>query len=184
MILRRANIYDSNDIAKVHFTTWSEFYKDRVSPEFLKYFDFEYRKKQWIKFITDGRICYVLEEKGGSIDGFIVPRIIKLSTEENIGEVLISCVNNNANFLENSQALLLSCAMLFNVNSANKMYTWLHRESSFCDVYKGLDGVENGARIERMDSKDIIKIKIEWDDITALLEEYNDILEKKILDLK
>lgn len=183
MILRRANIYDSNDIAKVHVTNWAEFYKDKVSPEFFNFFDFEYRKKYWVKFINDGRLCFVLEEKGGSIDGFIVPRITKLSSDENIGEVVYTSVNHNANYAVNTAALLYACAKLFSVNFCKSMYLWLHRDSSLADEFRNLGGVETGAKIERMDSRDMIKIKIEWNDLSKLLPELEEKIRDIILDL-
>ncbi len=177
MILRRANIYDSNDIAKVHVNAWSNFYAGRVSEAFLNHFDFEYRKKYWIRFINDNRICFVLEEKGGSIDGFIVPRLKRLNKNENIGEVMMHYVNRNNTYAKNLGALLYSCAKLFLKNNANSMFTWIHRESDYVDKYKELGGVETDAKVERMDSKDIIKIKIEWNDLDELLKKYNSVFD-------
>lgn len=183
MILRRANIYDSNDIAKVHVTNWTEFYKDKVSPEFFNFFDFEYRKRYWVKFINDGKLCFVLEEKGGSIDGFIVPKITRLTGEENIGEVVYASINSNANYAVNTAALLYACAKLFSVNSCKSMYIWLHRDSILADEFRALGGVETGAKIERMDSRDMIKIKIEWSDISILLPQLAERIQDIILDL-
>lgn len=183
MILRRANIYDSNDIAKVHYTNWTEFYKDKVSPQFLNFFDFDYRKKYWVKFINDGRICFVLEEKGGSIDGFIVPKITKLNSEENIGEIVYCSVNKNANYSVNTAALVYSCTKLFSVNQCKSMFVWLHRDNSLADEYRALGGVETGAKIERMNSKDMIKIKIEWQDINSILPVLEERIKEIILDL-
>ncbi len=182
MILRRANIYDANDIAKVHLKVWNEFYKERVSEPFLKHFNFEYRRKYWVKFINENRICFVIEEKGGSIDGFIVPVLKRVSSEENIGEISMQYLHNNQYYNENFSSLVISTAMLFNKNKANSMYTWVHRESPYIEKYKELDGVETSAKVERMDSKDVIKIKIEWNDLQSTIERHKAVLDEKIVE--
>lgn len=182
MILRRANIYDSNDIAKVHVSEWNDFYKDRVSEDFLNHFDFEYRKKYWIKFINENRICFVVEEKGGSIDGFIVPKLKRLNPNENIGEIMMQYVNHNSSYNQNVAILLYSCAKLFLKNKANSMYTWVHRESDYVDKYKELSGIETDAKVERMDSKDIIKLKIEWHELDKLIEKHDSVFNDIIIE--
>lgn len=182
MIIRKANIYDSNDIAKVHMVAWNELYANKVSPAFMEHFDFEYRKKHWIRFVNDGKLCFVLEEKGGSIDGFIVPRLKRINSEQNAGEIVMHYVNYNPNYMQNISALLFSCAKLFVKNKANSMYTWINRESAYVDRYKELSGVETEAKIERMDSKDMIKIKIEWHDLNALLVKHEAVFDDMILE--
>lgn len=177
MILRRANIYDATDIAKVHFKVWNDFHKERVSEPFLKHFNFEYRKKYWIRFINENRICFVVEEKGGSIDGFIVPGLKRLSETENVGEILLHYVNNNHNFMQNFSSLLLVSAMLYRKNNANSMYTWIHREHSNIEKYKLLGGTETSAKVDRMDSKDIIKIRLDWNDLESFIEQNQEVLE-------
>lgn len=182
MILRRANIYDATDIAKVHFKVWNDFHKERVSEPFLKHFNFEYRKKYWVKFINENRICFVVEEKGGSIDGFIVPGLKRLNENENVGEILMHYVNNNQYFMQNFSALLLSSAMLFRKNNANAMYTWIHREHGNVEKYKMLGAVETSAKVDRMDSKDIIKIKLECNDLEAFIAEHEAILNDMLVE--
>ncbi len=182
MILRRANIYDANDIAKVHLKVWNEFYKERVSEPFLKHFNFEYRRKYWVKFINENRICFVVEEKGGSIDGFIVPILKRVNKDENIGEIVMQYVNYNQNFNENFASLLVSSAMLFRKNKANSMYTWVHRESQYIDKYKELGAVETSAKVDRMDSKDVIKIKLEWKNLDEMIANHQSVLDSKIVE--
>ncbi len=182
MILRRANIYDATDIAKVHLKVWNEFYKDRVSEPFLKHFNFEYRKKYWVRFINENRICFVVEEKGGSIDGFIVPGLKRLNENENIGEILMHYVNNNQYYEQNFSSLLISSAMLFKKNNANNMLTWIHREHPSIGKYKELGASETSAKVDRMDSKDIIKIKLEWDNLENLINNNQDVLNNMIVE--
>ncbi len=182
MILRRANIYDATDIAKVHVRVWNEFHKERVSEPFLKHFNFEYRKKYWVRFINENRICFVVEEKGGSIDGFIVPGLKRLNENENVGEILMHYVNDNQHYEQNFASLLLVSSMLFQKNNANSMYTWIHREHPSIEKYKKLGGVETSAKVDRMDSKDIIKIKLEWSDLTKLNDENQAILDNMIVE--
>ncbi len=182
MILRRANIYDSNDIAKVHVDVWTSFYESRVSEEFLNFYDLENRKKFWLKFIGEGRIAFVVEEKGGGIDGVIVPRLKRASQTENIGEILMQFVNSNEDYDLNRTALVIACAKLFEKNNANKMYTWVHRESDLLDFYRNLNGEEKDAKVERLDGKDIIKIKIEWDDVSKFIKDYEAELDKLIVE--
>ncbi len=182
MILRRANIYDATDIAKVHLKVWNDFHKERVSEPFLKHFNFDYRKKYWVKFINENRICFVVEEKGGSIDGFIVPGLKRLNENENVGEILMHYVNNNQHYVQNFSSLLLASAMLFKKNNANTMYTWVHREHPSIEKYKAFDGVESSAKVDRMDSKDIIKIKLEWYNLEETIDKYQDILDSMIVE--
>ncbi len=182
MILRRANIYDATDVAKVHLKVWNEFHKDRVSEPFLKHFNFDYRKKYWVKFINENRICFVIEEKGGSIDGFIVPGLKRLNENENVGEILMHYVNNNQHYYQNFSSLLLTSAMLFRKNNANSMFTWIHREHPSIEKYKELGALETNAKVDRMDSKDIIKIKLEWNDLELLIEKNKDALDKMIVE--
>ncbi len=182
MILRKANIYDSNDIAKVHVDVWRKFYEGRVSEEFLKYYDFEARKKFWLKFIGENKIAFVIEEKGGSIDGVIVPKLKRLTVLENVGEILMVYVNANEDYDINRTALLIACAKLFQKNNANTMYTWVHRESDLLDFYRSVGGEEKDAKVERLDGKDIIKIKVCWDSIEDFLNDYESELDKLIVE--
>ncbi len=182
MILRKANIYDSNDIAKVHVDVWRKFYEGRVSDDFLNYYDFNARKKFWLKFIGDNKIAFVIEEKGGSIDGVIVPKLKRLDETQNIGELLIMYVNANENYELNKTALLIACAKLFKKNNANTMYSWVHRESDLLDFYRKLGAEEQDAKVERLDGKDIIKIKVYWNSIDDFLNNYESELDKLIVE--
>ncbi len=182
MILRRANIYDANDIAKVHFKLWNERYKERVSTPFAKHFDYEYRRKYWIKFINENRICFVVEEKGGSIDAFVVPVLKRINEVENIGELHMHYVNYNQYFARNFSSLLTLSARLFVKNNATKMFTWIDKDNPYIEKYKELGAKETNARVDRMDSKDIIKIKLEWDDLDELVVDNECILEEMIIE--
>lgn len=63
MIIKKANAYDATNIAKVHFDEWSGFYKNYVSSEFLENFHLRIGKKFWMRYISDGGIVYLVEEK-------------------------------------------------------------------------------------------------------------------------
>ncbi len=182
MILRKANIYDANDIAKVHVDVWTKFHQSKVSDDFLKFYDLDNRKKFWLKVIGEGRIVFVIEEKGGAIDGVIVPRLKRLTSTENVGELLMHYVNSNLDYDFNRTVLLVACAKLFAKNNANSMYSWVYRGSDMLDFYKDFGAEEKDAKVDKLDGKDIIKIKMGWDNLENFIKVNGTELDKIIVE--
>lgn len=172
MIIRKANIYDTNDIARVHYDVWTDFYGDFVSPEFLEKLSYENRKKFWLKYINEGSIVYVIEEKTGGIIGFAVPQIHKSKAGESYGEIIAHYVADKHQHNGYGSALLVACAKFFRKNHLDQMRVWVHRDNPSTEYYKKFKGVEMDARLDRMDNKDIIKLNISWQDLDTFIAEH------------
>ncbi len=177
MILRKANIYDVNDIANVHCAVWNEFYGKYVSKEFMQKLNFANRKKFWLRYINDGHIVFVMEEKQGAIVGFVVPKLIK-TVDNAQGEILAHYMSKKFQNNGYGTALLVACAKLFVKNKINSMYLWIHRDNPSVNIYQKLGAEEDGAKLARLDSKDIVKIKYEWTDLEKFISEHEVVLEK------
>jgi len=170
MIIRKANLYDTNDIARVHYDVWSDFYKDFVSKEFMEKLSFDNRKKFWMKYINDGNVVYVVEEKTGGIVGFAVPKIHKSKMKDSYGEIIAHYVADKYQHHGYGRLLLLACAKLFHKNKVDTMRVWVHRDNPSAEFYKHLDGVEMEAKLDRLDNKDIVKLNIAWHGLATLIE--------------
>ncbi len=180
MILRKANIYDINDIANVHCEVWNEFYGKYVSKEFIAKLSFEHRKKFWIRYINNGHIVFVIEEKQGAIVGFAVPQFNRRNPSSSTGEILAHYMSKKFQNKKFGTALLVACAKLFVKNNINSMHLWIHRDNPSTAVYRKLGAEEDGAKLARLDSKDIVKLKYKWDDISAFIDRYQVVIEEVI----
>ncbi len=178
MILRKANIYDINDIAKVHCEVWNDFYGKYVSKEFLQKLSFANRKKFWLHYINDGHIVYLVEEKQGAGVGFIVPKLKKISEDEIEGEILAHYMSKKFQNQGYGTALMLTCAKLFVKNGVNNMSLWIHRDNPSVAVYRKLGAEEINLKLFQLDGKDIVKINYKWNDLEAFIEKYEYVLDK------
>lgn len=177
MIIKKANTYDATNIARVHFEEWTDFYKSFVSDDFLKKYSFENRKKFWIRYISEGGVVYIVEEKTGDIVGFVVPKLIRLSYVQNSGEIMAHYVSKDYQRKGYGKLLLVSCAKFFLKNKSKEMSVWIHRENPAMGFYEHMGGIEKDVKIERMDSKNIVKLKLIYDDLEKLIDDNNDIFE-------
>lgn len=177
MIIRKANIYDSNDIARVHYDVWTDFYGDFVTKEFLEKLSYDNRKKFWMKFINDGHVVYVIEEKTGGIVAFAVPNMYKLKTVNAYGEIIAHYVAEKHQHQGYGSVLLMACAKLFHKNDIDKMRVWVHKDNPSTEFYKKMEGVEMDAKLDRLDNKDIIKLNIEWQGLEELINRHADVFD-------
>ncbi len=177
MILRKANIYDINGIAKIHCDVWEDFYGKYVTPEYLAKLSFENRKKFWLRYINEGKIVFVMEEKTGGIVGFAVPKVVKVNTNYSYGEVIAHYVAEK--FMHNGfgAALLVACAKLFDKNNATYMSLWIHRDNPSTAFYRKMGGEEKGANVFRLDNKDIVKLNYVWDDLPTFIETHQHVMD-------
>lgn len=172
MILRKANIYDINDIARVHCDVWNSIYSKYVTPEFLEKLNYSNRKRFWLKYINDNNIVFVMEEQQGAIIGFAVPRINKKGTQEANGEVLAHYMAKTFQGKQYGTALMVACAKLFIKNNVPTMSLWIHRDNPTSAIYRKLGGEEEGAKLARLDNKDIVKIKYEWKELQTFVDSH------------
>lgn len=177
MIIKKANAYDATNIAKVHFDEWSSFYKNYVSHEFIEKFSFENRKKFWMRYISDGGIIYVVEEKTGDIVGFAVPKLISKSYEENEGEIIAHYVGKHYQKKGYGKLLLVSCAKFFAKNKVKNMYVWLHQENPAIMFYESQGAQESDFKIDRVEARNIVKLKYSFHDIEAYVENNESVFE-------
>lgn len=165
MIVKKANSYDAINIAKLHYELWNDFYKNMVSDDFLKKVSLDKRKKYWMRYISDNNIVYVIEEKTGDTVGFIVPIVHKRKNGEYVGEIVAHYVSNIHQNKGYGKKLLQVCAKFFDKNNVNSMFVWVQRENKAAEFYKKMYGEEVDARIDKVDTKNIVKLKFEWNDL-------------------
>lgn len=178
MIFRKANIYDANDIANVHYEMWHKIYHEKLSKTYLDHFNLDYRKKYWLSFINSNKTVYVVEEKLGGIDGFIIPLIRRVTRAQNVGELNMSYIADNDEMEFHTKGLVLSCAKLFMKNNADEMYAWMDRENPVTSILLNMGAKETDAKVDRIDTKDVIKMKIIFSDLKKLLEREVETLER------
>lgn len=67
--IRKADLRDTKEIAKVHAESWKTTYADIVPDEYLQNLTYESREQIWINSISNGGV-FVAENKEGNIVGF------------------------------------------------------------------------------------------------------------------
>lgn len=67
--IRKADLRDTQEIAKVHVESWKTTYADIVPDEYLQNLTYESREQIWINSIPNGGV-FVAENKEGNIVGF------------------------------------------------------------------------------------------------------------------
>lgn len=169
MLIRKANVYDISDIAKVHVEAWHTTYDRIMSRDYLEGFTIEKRKKFWLKYINDGKSVYVVEEKNGEIVGFAVPKIVRSDNNEALGEVSAMYILEKYQRQGIGKKLLITCARLLRNVDVNKMIIWVLKENPACGFYKSLGGEEVDAKIDRIDNKDLLKLAYKWEDVNLLI---------------
>lgn len=170
MLIRKANIYDTTDIARVHVETWRSTYRRVLSDEYLSLFTMEKRKKYWMKFINDGKPVYVVEEKSGEIIAFVVPNVQRDEQRGYVGEISALYVQDRFQRRGVGRKLIATCARLMVNNDVKSLKVWVLKDNPARQFYRILGGVECDARIERMDNKDYLKLAYRWDDLPRLIE--------------
>lgn len=183
MIIKKANAYDASNIARVHHDEWNKFYKNYVSESFAKKITVEARKKFWIRYISDGGVVYVIEEKMGELVGFIVPKLISKSYGVNEGEIMAHYVTRGYQSHGYGKALLVAAAKFFLKNKAQDMHVWVHRENPSVYFYVNNGGKEVDVKMEKLDSKNIIRLKYKFDDLEELIQKNEDSLQGFIKEL-
>jgi len=169
MLIRKANIYDTTDIARLHAETWHSAYRRFFSDEYMDQQTLDKRKKYWMKFINDGRTVYVVEEKSGEIIGFIVPKLSKDEQRGYRGEVSALYVSDRFQRRGVGRLLMGTCARLLMNNEIRSMVIWSMKDLPASQFYKAMGGVEFDARLERVDNKDFLKLGYRWDDLSELV---------------
>lgn len=182
MLIRKANIYDISDIAKVHVEAWNTTYDRIMSEEYLEGFTFERRKKFWLKFINDGKSVYVVEEKSGEIVGFAVPKVIRSAKSDPVGEISAMYILDKYQRRGIGKKMLITCAKLLRNVEVNRMIVWVLKENPACGFYKAVGGEEVDARIDRVDNKDLLKLAYRWDDLEALIKDVDKKRENKFVE--
>ncbi len=170
MLIRKANIYDTTDIARVHAETWRSAYRRVLSEEYLSQFTLEKRKKYWMKYINDGKSVYVVEEKSGEIIAFVVPNVQRDEHRGYVGEISAIYVQDRFQRRGVGRKLVATCARLMVNNDVKSMRVWVLKDNPARQFYRLLGGTECDARIERLDNKDYLKLAYIWDDLPALIE--------------
>lgn len=170
MQIRKANIYDTTDVARVHAETWVSTYRRLFSDEYVEQQTLDKRKKFWMRFINEGKSVYVVEEKSGEIVGFIVPRVARDDRQKYRGEISALYVTDRFQRRGVGRKLMATCAKLMLGNDIRSMVVWVLKEMNACHFYKALGGEEFEARIERLDNKDFVKLGYRWDDLQTLAQ--------------
>ncbi len=184
MLIRKANVYDISDIAKVHVEAWQTTYDRIMSQEYLESMTLDKRKKFWLKFINDGKSVYVVEEKNGEIVGFAVPKVGKTEDNGYIGEVSAMYILEQFQRKGIGKKLLLTCAKLLQNLEINKMVVWVLKDNPACEFYKAMGGMEKDAKIDRIDSKDLLKLAYVWDDLRELIHNGEKVKENKFVEFE
>lgn len=69
MKVRKANLADVKEIAKVHVDSWKTTYRNILPEEFLMSLSYENREQLWVNVIPNGNV-FVAENDEGKIVGF------------------------------------------------------------------------------------------------------------------
>ncbi|MBA4492763.1 GNAT family N-acetyltransferase [Paenactinomyces guangxiensis] len=70
MVIRKARLCDAAGIASVHVNSWRTSYRGILCDEVLDNLDLRERVELWNRILAEDALCYVAENKEGTIVGF------------------------------------------------------------------------------------------------------------------
>ena len=170
MIIRKANIYDSLGIAKVHIDVWKSSYVGIIDSGYLNELSLEKRKKSWMSQLNKGSLIYVAESKNGEIVGFATPCVERTNHKEYKGEISAIYVLDKYQGQGVGKDLLIKSAKALRNSNINSLIVWVLKDNPSCKFYESLNGVAKESKLIRIGEKDYVAIGYVWDDIDMLAD--------------
>jgi len=170
MYIRKANIYDSMGIAKVHVDVWKSAYVGIIDNVYLNELSFEKRKKSWMNQLNKGSLIYVAESKNGEIVGFATPCVERNNHKDYKGEISALYVLDKYQGQGVGRDLLVKSAKALRNSNIKSLIVWVLKDNPSCKFYESLGGVAKESKLTRIGEKDYVSIGYVWEDINILAD--------------
>lgn len=180
MNIRKANVYDAIDIARVHIDAWRSTYRNILSEDFLEELSFDKRKKIWLNKLENSHGIYVAENIDGKVVGFIDSGAQRRDDYEYQGEIYaVYILDEYQNHRVGSELMYRAVKNMIEKEYSN-LIIWMLDGGPANYFYKKIGGDLRHSRIDIIGGKKYKLNGYVWYDINEL----HDILEERVKDDK
>jgi len=171
--IRRANLNDAENIARVHVQSWRESYRGIVPGDFLKNLSLERRILQWQNSLSNVQSEYhraFVAETGGEIAGFANHGRERESDPAYAGELYAIYILQSTHRKGVGRALVGAAARDLLGCKLTSMLVWVLADNPARGFYERLGGRYLRQKPIEIGGIDLFEAAYGWDDIRVLID--------------
>lgn len=165
ILIRKAEMGDSEGIAKVHVDSWRTTYKGIVPDTFLESLSYEQREQIWKKGIKENHV-YIAENENGQIIGFSTGGKERTGKYEAYsGELYAIYLLKEYQGKGIGRSLVQAVVNDLKDKNINSMLIWAIDENPACRFYEALGGKQIDTEEIEIAGKKLSEVAYGWDEI-------------------
>ncbi|WAH37286.1 GNAT family N-acetyltransferase [Alicyclobacillus dauci] len=167
VVIRKANLKDAGNMAKVHVDSWKTTYKGIVPDTYLERLSYERREAMWKHILSNqtNDVVFVAEDDEKGIVGFSSGGQERSQNPVYQGELyaiyLLQAFQGKGIGRQLTNAVV---EYLINRGYSN-MLLWVLQDNPSRHYYEHIGGKQFSEKVEEMDGKALIECSYVWDDI-------------------
>lgn len=172
MRVRKAQIHDAAEIARVNVDTWRSGYRGIITDDFLASLSYEDRELHFKEFIIQDdtiAFAYIAEDEQEGIIGFTIGGKEREGIWPQAGEVYALYVSESWQKQGVGRMLLRVAADFLVKAGISSLMLWTLEAGSATDFYTRLDGKLITTKVFTVAGVDTFLVAYGWDDINILL---------------
>lgn len=173
MNIRRAEISDSDGIAKVHVDAWKETYKGLINDDYLNSLSYEEKSKKWkevIKDDTQPQRTFVIENDSKTIVGFAFCGINmekEYEYDADLHAVYILKAYQNRGY--GSKITKIAAKALVDLGCSS-LIIWALKDNNYCRFYEKIGGIKVKERLYTYGNQEVKLVGYGWKDICSIYQ--------------
>lgn len=164
-LVRPATLQDVPSIARVHVDAWRETYQGVLPSEFLQSLSYESREEQWRRALSNpsSRVhLHVMQEKGGSVGGFVAVGPERGEMEDYDGELYAIYLLKQYQGLGYGRKLFAGGARALVNEGFRSLVLWVLEDNLTRGFYKHLGGSVVGQKMIEVGGGEYAAVAYGW----------------------
>lgn len=173
MIIRKARLEDSLQIAEVHIKSWQQAYKGIISEEYLNNLSVKDRQQMWESSLSsprDDAPVYVAVNEEGSIVGFASFGIERERRRPMEGELYAIYLLNENRRSGNGTMLLKAGIQDLIKHNFKSVLVWVLAENPSREFYEKFSPAKVDTKTIQIGNDSLEEIAYKWEEINGLFE--------------
>lgn len=169
MVIRKAELRDIPEIAKVHVDSWRTTYKGIVPDTYLNNLTYESREQIWKRGIEENHV-FIAEDEYGQIVGFATGGKERTGKYEAYkGELYAIYLLEEQQGKGLGEKLFMAVVDDLKTKKLNTMLIWALEENPACGFYEKLGGKKIDTAEINIDDQKLDEIAFGWDDLSGAI---------------
>lgn len=165
IVIRPADVRDSDAIAHVHVMSWQETYRGIVADEFLDNLSIQRRVEQWTRSLSDPSNTYhraFVAELDGRVVGFSCYGFPQEMDEEFDGELYAIYLLKSSQGHGIGRSLFIEAAKGLLELGSSSMLVWVLKENPTRSFYEHLGGVYLREKPIEIGGRELMEVAYGW----------------------